>query len=60
MKIKNLELYFDPPNTLAKKFELRGIPTSILLNKEGKEFARIVGSIDFKDKKFVNWLSSFN
>ena len=60
LKIKNLELYFDPPNTLAKKFKLRGIPTSILLNKEGKEFARIVGSIDFKDKKFVNGLSSFN
>ena len=32
---------------LAKKFSLRGVPTSILFNKEGKEFARIMGSIDF-------------
>ena len=60
LKIQNLELYFDPPSTLAKKFSLRGIPTSIFFNKEGKEFARIVGSIDFKDEKFINWLSTYN
>ena len=60
LKIKNLELYFDSPITLAKKFGLRGIPTSILFNKEGFEFARIVGSIDFKDEKFIEWLSNYN
>ena len=58
--IKNLELYFDPPITLAKKFGLRGIPTSILFNKEGLEFARIIGSINFEDEKFLEWLSSYN
>jgi len=58
--IKNLELYFDPPITLAKKFGLRGIPTSILFNKEGLEFARIIGSINFKDEKFIEWLSNYN
>ena len=60
LKIKNLNLYFDSPVTLAKKFGLRGIPTSIFFNKEGLEFARIVGSIDFQDKKFVKWLSKYN
>ena len=60
LKIKNLELYFDSPITLAKKFKLRGIPTSILINKEGYEFARIIGSIDFEDQKFIDWLSSYN
>ena len=58
--IQNLELYFDPPSTLAKKFSLRGIPTSILFNKEGKEFARIIGSINFNDEKFIEWLSTYN
>ena len=58
--IRNLELYFDSPITLAKKFRLRGIPTSIIFNKEGLEFARIVGSTDFKDKKFIDWLSNYN
>tara|TARA_B100000401_G_C52367057_1_gene513036 strand:- start:84 stop:593 length:510 start_codon:yes stop_codon:yes gene_type:complete len=60
LKIKNLNLYFDTPTTLAKKFGLRGIPTTILFDKEGFEFARIVGSIDFEDKKFLEWLSKFN
>ena len=60
VRIKNLKLYFDSPITLAKKFGLRGVPTSILLNKEGLEFARIVGSIDFQEKEFVKWLGNYN
>ena len=60
LNIKNLEIYFDPTINLTKKFSLRGIPTTILFNKEGKEFARIIGSIDFKDEEFINWLSFYN
>ena len=60
LKIKNLEIYRDPPNTLAKKFQLRGLPTTILFNKNGLEFARIIGSIDFADEKFIKWLSNYN
>ena len=60
LKIKNLDLYFDTPVTLAKKFNLRGIPTTILIDKNGSEFARIVGSINFEDKKFINWLRKYN
>ena len=60
LKIKNLKFFFDSPITLAKKFGLRGIPTSILINKDGFEFARIIGSIDFEDEKFIEWLSNYN
>ena len=60
LNIKNLDIYFDSPVTLAKKLSLRGVPTTILLNKEGKEFARIIGSIDFNDEKFINWLKNYN
>ena len=60
LKIKNLDTYFDSPITLAKKFSLRGIPTTILLNKDGLEFARIVGSINFENEEFIRWLSNFN
>ena len=41
--IDNLEPYFDNPSTLAKTFSLRGVPTTILLNSKGEEFARIIG-----------------
>ena len=60
LNIENLDIYFDSQITLAKKFGLRGIPTSILLNKNGLEFARIVGSINFEDRKFIDWLSNYN
>ena len=60
LNIKNFEPYFDPPKTLAKMFSLRGVPTSILINKKGQEFARIIGSIDFEDKNFVNWIKKYN
>ena len=58
--IKNFEPYFDSPTTLAKMFSLRGIPTSILINKQGQEFARVIGSIDFEDKNFVSWIKKYN
>ncbi len=60
LEIQNLNIYFDSQITLAKKFGLRGIPTSIFINKNGEEFARIVGSIDFEDKKFIDWLKKYN
>ena len=60
LNIQNLDIYFDAPITLAKKFSLRGVPTTIIFNKEGKEFARIIGSIDFNDEDFINWLKLYN
>ena len=60
LNIKNFDPYFDAPTTLAKTFSLRGVPTSILIDKDGKEFARIIGSIDFEDKIFISWLKTYN
>ena len=60
LNIQNLDIYFDSKITLAKKFSLRGVPTTILFNKEGQEFARILGSIDFDNEKFINWLKLYN
>ena len=60
LKIKNFEPYFDPQITLAKKFVLRGVPTSILINKQGQEFARVIGSINFEDDNFIRWIKKFN
>ena len=58
LELNNLEPYFDNPSTLAKTFSLRGVPTSILLNSNGEEFARIIGSINFDDENFINWLKN--
>ena len=60
LNIKNLKIYFDNPVTLAKALGLRGVPTTILFNKDGEEFARILGSIDFGDEKFLKWIKHYN
>ncbi len=60
LNIKNLDIYFDDNNNLARDLSLRGIPTTVLFNKEGKEFARIIGYIDFNSNEFLKWLSDYN
>ncbi len=60
LKIKNLKLYYDDSVKLANNFSLIGLPTTILINKNGEEFARILGSIDFEDENFIEWLSNYN
>jgi len=60
LDIQNLDIYFDSKTTLAKKFALRGVPTTILFNKEGQEFARILGAINFKNEELINWLKLYN
>ena len=60
LDINNLEPYFDNPSTLAKTFSLRGLPTTIILNSKGEEFARIIGSINFDDENFINWLKNLS
>ena len=58
--IKKLKVFFDYNLNFVKEFKLRGVPTTVLINKEGKEFARIVGEVDFQNKKFVKWLLKYD
>tara|TARA_B100001250_G_scaffold65627_1_gene52086 strand:+ start:78 stop:599 length:522 start_codon:yes stop_codon:yes gene_type:complete len=58
LEIKNLSIYFDIENNLVNLFRLRGLPTTIILNKDKKEIARVMGAVDFSDQRFIDWLSS--
>jgi len=60
LNIKKLSIFFDPNLNFVKEFKLRGVPTTILINKKGEEFARITGSIDFQNKKFLKWLKNYD
>ena len=35
---------------------MRGLPTSILIDKNGNEFGRIIGEINFNEKEFLKFL----
>ena len=59
LNINNLEIFYGSSLELAKEFKLRGIPTTIIVDKEGYEIARIIGFIDFENKSFLDWLSKY-
>ena len=56
LEIKNLSIYFDIETNLVNLFRLRGLPTTIILNKDRKEIARVIGAVNFSDQRFINWL----
>ncbi len=59
LNIKNLEIFSGSSIELTKKFKLRGIPTTIFIDKNNYEFARVIGFIDFKNKFFQEWLNNY-
>ena len=60
LNIQKLEIFFDRNLNFMKEFKLRGVPTTVLINKKGEEFARIIGEVNFQDKEFLKWLSKYD
>ena len=60
LNIKKMEIFFDSELNFVKKFKLRGVPTTVLINKKGEEFATIIGEADFQDKIFLQWLLKYD
>ena len=58
LEIKNLSIYFDIETDLVNLFSLRGLPTTIILNKDKKEIARALGAVDFTDQRFIDWINN--
>ena len=58
--LKFLGQYFDPTSELARKFKIKGLPTTIIINREGEEVGRVEGVIDWNssdsEKLFLEWL----
>ena len=38
---------------------MRGLPTSILIDKEGNEFGRIIGEVDFISEDFLKVIKKY-
>ena len=57
--ITSLDIYFDPDFKLVKQFKMRGLPTSILIDKKGREFGRVVGEVDFDSKNFIELIKKY-
>lgn len=49
-------IYLDTKSKLASSFASQGIPTTYLLDKDGKFIAGVVGSFDYSKPEFVAFL----
>jgi thiol-disulfide isomerase/thioredoxin len=57
--VVSLDTYYDPGFKLVKQFKMRGLPTSILIDKNGDEFGRVIGEVDFASEDFVDLIKKY-
>ena len=57
--VVSLDTYYDPDFSLVKQFKMRGLPTSILIDKEGNEFGRVIGEVDFISESFLEIIKKY-
>ena len=48
---EKLKFYNDPQMRIAFPLKAKGLPVSVIYDKEGKEIARIDGAVEWQDKK---------
>lgn len=60
INIKNLEIYVDHQSTLMKIFRTPVLPTTIIIDKNGMEIARLVGEIKWDSKEVISYLKSLD
>ena len=58
-RVASLETYYDPKLKLVKQFKMRGLPTSILIDKNGNEFGRVIGEVDFVSDDFISLIKKY-
>ncbi|HEX3500821.1 MAG TPA: TlpA disulfide reductase family protein [Stellaceae bacterium] len=42
-----IKTYLDPKSTVGHAFEVRGLPTSILIDRDGRELGRVEGALEW-------------
>ena len=57
--VASLDTYYDPDFKLVKQFKMRGLPTSILIDKEGNEFGRVIGEVNFISESFLEIIKRY-
>ena len=59
INVASLDPFYDPELKLVKQFKMRGLPTSILIDKNGDEFGRVIGEVDFVSKEFIKLIEKY-
>lgn len=54
--LRNLALYLDPSSSSMQALSLRGLPTTLLVDQEGRELGRIEGAVEWDSPEVVAFL----
>jgi thiol-disulfide isomerase/thioredoxin len=57
--VRNLAIYLDPQSTAMGVFEPRGLPTSVIIDREGYEVGRLEGEAEWNSEEAVKLLEHF-
>lgn len=59
LKLGNLPLYLDPEGAVQRALEVGSLPTTIVIDAEGREVGRLVGPADWSSPEAVALIETF-
>ena len=57
--LKALKTYLDPKNTVGQAFKVEGLPTSFLVDRQGRVLGRVEGEADWDSPKMLAVIKPF-
>jgi thiol-disulfide isomerase/thioredoxin len=57
--LKSFETYLDPKSDAGRAFKVAGLPTSFLIDREGRVLGRVEGAAEWDSPKLLEVLKSF-
>ncbi|MCY4445793.1 MAG: TlpA disulfide reductase family protein [Rhodobacteraceae bacterium] len=57
-QIQHIESYYDPKLKFSRSMSAIGLPTTVLITKEGEEFARLLGDIEWDQENVIQILEN--
>ncbi len=57
ISIKHLHMYIDPSTLAAATLGIEGVPTTLLLDREGREIGRLVGATEWNSSAMVDFIT---
>lgn len=60
LRLRKLNIYLDNESTLMAAFRVSGLPTTILIDRSGKEVARLVGAINWDSPEVISLVKAIS
>lgn len=57
--LKSVKIYLDPKSAVQRAFKVQGLPTSFLIDREGRVLGRVEGAAEWDSPELLEVLKSF-